>query len=408
MVEAHPEQLALRVHEAARAWLRAGGDARALTPFRDVTRRSLARQLAPSAPELSQWVFRLCEERVVGEANDGARPTSEPVPWKIPALGIEVPHAQWRSLLSQWGASAETLPLVVAAFASAQRGMLAEAVRAQQTRAEVRVQLGVAPMTHAANAPVRAFAARIVHQQMARTGLSHGAAAVQLSELLSLKGRWPHTQPRGWVSEHLGLWITRSPERRRPVLPAQSASDDARLLRRVGEDFVMAVPLERAGFALAHTPDADKARAFGIALSASLSTEVFLRRTKMQSRPQAIELGREVGRGAAVSLALSDLSAEPEPRRAEEMLEAWCQGEPPAWRWWLAAKGEHARLASARACFTGLGLHARLVSLFDEDWWRNPRAPEYVMAWVHSPRSEPEADAQALADWLQAVERSIA
>ena len=96
----------------------------------------------------------------------------------------------------------------------------------------------------------------------------------------------------------------------------------------------------------------------------------------------------------------------PDPRAAHDALESWCEGEPPDWRWLLAERGVRARGSIARALGTGTWLAARLRELYDEDWWRNPRAPAFVCAWAHDAEAVNTRD--AMKAWVLSVERSVA
>ncbi len=409
----HPEQLRARVDLAARAWLRAPGDALALAPFRDVTRKSVAQSLQATAPLHSAWALRLCEERVVGEAS--AQWAVEPERWRDVSLDIHSPFADWRLLLARWGARLESLPEIARLFAQRDRLAMSDAVRPYELRAEVRAQLGASLMSEAhqtAHATLLHLARALVQERSGASGLRFAVAAVHLSELLGLGGQWPVTPPRVWAAEHLSLWVGHAPARRRPVQNTSMPSDDARLLRRIGEDYILALRPERNDFAALHTPDADHSRAFGVALAHALAEPVFLSRSKDISTERGRMLAREVARGGLVAAAMAQLVGSPDPRAVHVALETWCEGAPPDWRWLLPTRGEHARAAASRAITMGTWLAAKLRELFDEDWWRNPRAPAHVAAWAHEARgATPEGASPAIAAmdaWVLSVERSVA
>lgn len=403
MVELDIEQTHARVSLAARAWMRSGGDPLALAPYRDVTRKTLAEHLKVSAPKLAAWVFRLTEERVLHETVGDSRLTL--ADWKDERLAINMPAASWRALLPRFGSNTEAFARACELLAAAEPQCMSLQLREHQARAEIRARLGQQTERVQGYVPLHRLAREIVTETSGAAGLRLGLAAVHSAELLGLSALWPSHAPRAWAGQHLSLWLGTSPELKRPVRASLSASDDARLLRRIGEDYVHATHADGVAFAVLHDPDARKALAFGVCMSSLLAEPEFLTRTKGMSRGAATDAMRGVLRGAVTAAALADLSAHPDPRSARAALEEWSDGSGQHWRWLLAARTPSRRADNVRAVREGLALSYRLRELCDVDWWRNPRAATYVRAWVHEDSAEPAAD--GLETWLLEAERNL-
>jgi hypothetical protein len=195
----------------------------------------------------------------------------------------------------------------------------------------------------------------------------------------------------GWPSRHLEAWLAESFREflrvgRRPravrVPALAGAASHVRLVSAFGAEVVRAAVPGATPFALAHEPLAFRGRVAGVVFGLAVLTEPFQRRVLGLSGAEASAQLRALRRAARQYARL--VAASSEVRRLGlrfggrdhlEFVEASFGGAiDPRVAAALTARGDGFEL---EVLLQGVILASRARDCLDEDWFRNPRAPEW-------------------------------
>jgi hypothetical protein len=213
---------------------------------------------------------------------------------------------------------------------------------------------------------------------------------------------WPARLSPRWIEELFGA-LARGAKLELPALPPPlGAASFARALGTFGWAFRLAGCAPGMPFALALDPEPTDAHRFRLVFSALATSTAFQRRSlgtgARAAAAQARSLARTAlfaARYAAARFLLTDDVRPASGALFEELTtRLFTAPLPPAFAgaWPRAQDDDTARTL---ALFTALPLANALVERFDSDWFRNPRAFDYLRALASAPAYDDRAELDA-------------